>query len=45
VAKITDFGISKIKTSTTQKTNTISGTANFLSPQACDGRFNEASDI
>ena len=36
---------SKIKTSMTQQTNTIAGTANFLSPQACDGRFNEASDI
>ena len=29
----------------TKQTNTIAGTANFLSPQACDGRFNEASDI
>ena len=29
----------------TQRTNTTAGTANFLSPQACDGKFNEASDI
>ena len=29
----------------TQTTNTITGTANFLSPQACNGRFNEASDV
>ena len=36
---------SKIKRSMTQTTSTITGTANFLSPQACNGRFNEASDI
>ena len=29
----------------TKKTNTKTGTTNFLSLQACEGRFNEASDI